>query len=60
MKRLNPPIEARVEEVMQDHSDGYLRKEGAVSRRGKRRRLVPKPSIIEEAVRRKLARKGDA
>lgn len=39
-----------------DHLDGHLRKEGAMSRRGKRRRLVPKIGIIEEAVRRKLAK----
>lgn len=58
VKRYNPTLEERAEEIIQDHLDGNLRKEGAMERRGKRRRLIPKPSIIEEAVRRKFQKEG--
>jgi len=57
MSRSASVLESRAEEVIQEHLDGHLRKSGAMSRR-KRRRLTPKPSIIEEAVRRKFQEKA--
>jgi hypothetical protein len=54
VKPYAPSLEERVEEIIQDHLNGDLRKEGPMSRRGKRSRRVPKPTIIEEAVRRKF------
>lgn len=53
VKRYRPSLEERADEVIQDHLDGMLREVGPQARRP-RRRLTPKPSIIYEAVRRKL------
>lgn len=53
VKRYRPSLDERVDEVIQDHLEGNLRKTGEMPRR-KPRRHTPKPSIIYEAVRRKL------
>lgn len=54
--RRGPSLEQRVEEVIQDHLAGHLRKEGPQNRRGRPPHRVAKFTIIEEAVRRKLAK----
>lgn len=57
MKRYQPSLEERADEVIQDHLDGVLREAGPMMRR-KPRRFTPKLSIIYEAVRKKLDNRG--
>jgi hypothetical protein len=58
VKRYQPSLEERADEVIQDHMDGSLRKTGEMQRRGRPPRRVPNFNIIYEAVRRKFRKDG--